>query len=103
MTAMVKRIGHFIGGALQSVPEAEVNQITNPWTERVAYDVEQATPELLETILDTAFASFKANRSAPAHQRAEWLRGAAESIVENRDKLADLLIETIGKPRKAAL
>lgn len=103
MSAVVKRIKNYVGGKLHSSPTAETDRIINPWTEQVAYEVELATPEFLDTVLTTARSSFEEHRSLPAHQRAEWLHAAADAITQGSEELAELLIESIGKPRKAAL
>lgn len=99
---MSTRIGFHIGGAPESDAAAQIRSIINPWTGGVAYDVEHVNEATLERAVATAHEAYVANRSRAAHERATWLRDAADAMLEVRGELTDILIETIGKPRKAA-
>lgn len=99
---MSTRIGFHIGGAKTSDASATVRNIINPWTGGVAYEVEHADEATLEAAIAAAREAYVANRARPAHERAKWLRDAADAMLAVREELTDILVETIGKPRKAA-
>jgi acyl-CoA reductase-like NAD-dependent aldehyde dehydrogenase len=102
MSTASSRIAHSVGGERLSDSDSATDHIVNPWTGAVAYEVERGSADVIDGAIDAAFESFAANRRRPAHERAEWLRDAADAMMQAREDLTELLIETIGKPRKAA-
>jgi acyl-CoA reductase-like NAD-dependent aldehyde dehydrogenase len=76
---------------------------TSPVDDRVLGRVEQATPEDVDRAVMCAQTAYANTRSTPKHQRAAWLREAADLFDAAVERFVETLVLEVGKPRKQAL
>ena len=65
-------------------------------------EVEQADVQDVDAAVAAAGEAFRAHRKTPGHQRASWLHAAADRLARSTDELVGMLIDVLGKPRKAS-
>lgn len=94
--------GHRIGGELARDADGVTSGHLAPWNRDEYFEVPHASAELTDRAVAEAAAAFHRHRDVPSHVRRGWLQGAAIVVERNADLLADLLVRTIGKPRRAA-
>jgi len=61
-----------------------------------------STSETIGAAVAAAHDAFRGHRTAPLHQRISWLNAAAQAIEAAAGELVELIINDIGKPRRAA-
>ncbi|WP_020409884.1 NAD-dependent succinate-semialdehyde dehydrogenase [Hahella ganghwensis] len=74
----------------------------NPTTGKVLNEVEPATPDQVEAILNKAHNAFQDWRKTSFEQRAQVLRNVADLMRKEINNLAPLMTEEMGKPIKEA-
>jgi glyceraldehyde-3-phosphate dehydrogenase (NADP+) len=87
------------GGEDRSHPRATAVSVA-PFDGRLVAEVEQADAADVERAVAVAEGSWDAHRRAPGHERAAWLRAAADRLEAISGALVDSLVALIGKPRK---
>lgn len=76
--------------------------LVSPVTQTAVADIEDASDSVSRRAVDAADAAFRANAKTPAFKRIAWLNDAAKCMEEIAHELVDVIIEDIGKPRRAA-
>ncbi|MGC4029283.1 MAG: aldehyde dehydrogenase family protein [Steroidobacteraceae bacterium] len=76
--------------------------LLNPFTEERLYELIDASPEVVEDAVLSAFAAYRASRHATPAQRSAWLERCADALRSDLDLLVDLIVSDIGKPRRVA-
>jgi acyl-CoA reductase-like NAD-dependent aldehyde dehydrogenase len=74
----------------------------SPWDPDDVFDVAVANDDLVDEAVVTAAQAFERERATPAHARRAWLDAAADAVDSDAAALVDLLVRSIGKPRRAA-
>lgn len=93
----------WIGGAEDGSRTRSSAASTAPFDGRHVADVEQADTADVDRAVAVADEAWKAHRRTPAHERAAWLRAAADALEASTDVLVDSLVAVVGKPRKLAV
>ncbi len=78
-------------------------EITNPWTGEVEYRYEYQDEATVEAILARSQAAFGAWSALSLEQRANFLHRIAAQLRINRERIADIMSEEMGKLRREAL
>jgi glyceraldehyde-3-phosphate dehydrogenase (NADP+) len=94
--------GHRIGGTLVAEAKPLTSTHRAPWDQEELFEVPHASSELIDRAVQDSFVAFRRYRDAPSHVRRSWLQDAAAVLERHADALADLLVRTIGKPRRSA-
>lgn len=85
-----------LAGHLQ--PGRTSRPVASPYNQRAVADVAQAQPEELSRALREASGAVETMAGLPPHRRAGILEAAAAKVREQREELAQLLVEEAGKP-----
>jgi acyl-CoA reductase-like NAD-dependent aldehyde dehydrogenase len=93
---------HVEGGPAQDASATPI-EVVDPWRGAPACRLAPGGEGLVGRAAASARAAFARHRRATRAERATWLEAAAEGILEATDRLAELAIRDIGKPRRAAL
>lgn len=91
-----------IGGQKKDAQNGAVMDIFNPANGQLVDTVPQATLEDVASALEHALTGKKVWRNTPLHERAEILLKFAAKVSEEKEALAQLLCEEMGKPIKEA-
>jgi acyl-CoA reductase-like NAD-dependent aldehyde dehydrogenase len=92
--------GAAISGMAQST--AELYQVRSPWDDHVAGRIPVATAADMERAIAAATASVKATAAIPRYVRQAVLRRVSATLVEQRERIAHLMVEESGKPLRFA-
>jgi acyl-CoA reductase-like NAD-dependent aldehyde dehydrogenase len=90
------------GGEDRSHPRATAVSVA-PYDGRAVAEVEQADATDVDRAVAVAEECWAAHRREPGHERASWLRAAADNLEASSDALVDALVALIGKPRKLSV
>ena len=77
-------------------------ELVAPFSDRAYALLEDTEGHVGDLLVGVAHAAFKLNRNASTNERARLLTKCSEGIEAATNDLVDLLIQDIGKPRKAA-
>lgn len=99
--SQIESLGCFIDGVLVPLdglgfdlldPQdgSPVAHLTEAGEHGVAYAVERAAT------------AFRTHRASTRHQRATWLRAAADAVMKANDRLAEIISRDVGKPIRVA-
>jgi lactaldehyde dehydrogenase/glycolaldehyde dehydrogenase len=94
----IDRYRHFINGDWVASTGKDFIAVENPATEAVIAQVPRGTPDDAERALEAARAAQPGWESLPAVERGQLLRRLAQLILENRERLARLVVAEQGKP-----
>jgi acyl-CoA reductase-like NAD-dependent aldehyde dehydrogenase len=93
----------FVDGKLlvpaESRPET---QVPSPTTWGRSQVLVPATSDDVGLAVESASRAFRVYREASVSTRVKWLQAASEAIAQASGDLAEIIIEDIGKPRRAA-
>lgn len=89
------------GERRESESEASI-PVTNPTTEQEIEAVPVATETEVDEAFDAAASAQQEWRLVPADDRGEYVAEIAQAIENYADELAALLVDEVGKPRRAA-
>ncbi|MEM9412420.1 MAG: aldehyde dehydrogenase [Planctomycetota bacterium] len=93
----------YIDGQWCDSSSGEVIQVASPTTEEVLYSVPKGNQQDAKTALESAQRAQSAWAALPAVQRGEMLSKFADLIRENRERLAKILTQEMGKTYSLAL
>lgn len=93
---------NFIHGKYVNATEADSFDVINPGTGELAYQVQQATPEILEQAIQSAKTGFNIWSAMPAIERSRCLLKAVQLLRERNDALAKIEVIDTGKPWQEA-
>jgi len=94
----VDRYRHFINGQWVASTGKDFIEVENPATEEVIAQVPNGTADDAERALEAARAAQPAWEALPPVERGTFLRRLAQLILENRERLARLVVAEQGKP-----
>jgi glyceraldehyde-3-phosphate dehydrogenase (NADP+) len=100
--AAVERWAPWVGGRAEPDPRREADLRRSPYDDRPLGTVELAADDDVECALAGADAAWREHRRRPAHERAAWLREAADELTRHSDDLVGAVVDLIGKPVAAA-
>jgi lactaldehyde dehydrogenase/glycolaldehyde dehydrogenase len=92
------RYRHFIAGDWVPSTGKEFIEVENPATETVIAQVPRGTPDDAERALEAARAAQPGWEALPAVERGLLLRRLAQLVLENRERLARVVVAEQGKP-----
>jgi acyl-CoA reductase-like NAD-dependent aldehyde dehydrogenase len=95
------RWGVWLGRAEAVDHGRAVAAVRAPFDDRHLANVEQATDADVDDAVAVATAAWQANRRTPAHERAAWLRTAADAYDAAVPDLVGTIVDLLGKPRGA--
>jgi lactaldehyde dehydrogenase/glycolaldehyde dehydrogenase len=104
MSSMKERVGgvdrykHFINGQWVASTGKEFIGVENPATEEIIAEVPSGTADDAERALEAAKAAQPAWEALPPIARGALLRRLAQLVLENRERLARLVVAEQGKP-----
>jgi lactaldehyde dehydrogenase/glycolaldehyde dehydrogenase len=98
----VSRYRHFINGGWADSTAKEWIEVENPATGQVIATVPKGTADDADRALVAAQAAQPGWEATPPIERAKLLIGLARLILENRDRLARLVVAEQGKPLQEA-
>jgi lactaldehyde dehydrogenase / glycolaldehyde dehydrogenase len=99
----VWRYRHFIGGEWADSTARDVIEVENPATEEIVAAVPRGTADDADRALHAARAAQPAWEALPPVERGRLLHRLAQLVLENRDRLARLVVSEQGKPLQEAL
>ncbi len=94
----VDRYRHYINGQWVSSTGKEFIEVENPATEEIIAQVPNGTADDAERALEAARAAQPGWEALPPVERGTLLRRLAQLILENRERLARLVVAEQGKP-----
>jgi lactaldehyde dehydrogenase/glycolaldehyde dehydrogenase len=94
----VDRYRHFIGGQWTGSTGKDFIDVENPATEEIIARVPMGTVDDAERALEAAKAAQPAWEALPPIERGNLLRRLAQLILENRERLARIVVAEQGKP-----
>jgi glyceraldehyde-3-phosphate dehydrogenase (NADP+) len=90
----------WLDGKEASSDSRVAHEIYSPFSDRKIGELEEANREDVASAVEAAERAWVENIETPGHIRAKWLHDAATALVDRSDEIIDLLIETLGKPRR---
>ena len=94
----VDRYRHFINGQWVASTGKDFIEVENPATEEIIAQVPNGTADDAERALEAAKAAQPGWEALPPVERGNLLRRLAQLILENRERLARLVVAEQGKP-----
>ncbi len=94
----IDRYRHFIGGQWTASTGKDYIDVENPATEEVIAQAPMGTVDDAERALEAAKAAQPAWEALPPIERGNLLRRLAQLILENRERLARIVVAEQGKP-----
>ena len=94
----IDRYRHFIGGQWTASTGKDFIDVENPATEEIIAQVPMGTVDDAERALEAAKAAQPAWEALPPIERGNLLRRLAQLILENRERLARIVVAEQGKP-----
>jgi acyl-CoA reductase-like NAD-dependent aldehyde dehydrogenase len=95
-------IQSYIAGATVAGEGARTLPLVAPATLQTIGQIEDASDALSARAVDAAQQAFREHGRASVAQRLKWLNDAAACLEGDATKIVDLIVEDIGKPRRAA-
>jgi acyl-CoA reductase-like NAD-dependent aldehyde dehydrogenase len=95
-------VASYVAGKTMGALDAKPYEIPNPWTGQMALQVLPGTVTAVADAISAAMAAFNANLGASSASRIAWLEGAAEMLERREERIVEMMIAHIGKPRRAA-
>lgn len=78
-------------------------QVTNPATGQVVQSFDNATNEQVQTTIESAHNAYQSWKNTTLSERKQLLLAIADGYKQNKQKLAEIVTEEMGKPIRAAL
>jgi alpha-ketoglutaric semialdehyde dehydrogenase len=101
-TTGAKTYKNYIGGEWIDSAGGETFESTNPATGDLIGEFPRSTAEDADRAVEAAKEAYESWRLVPAPKRAEILFRVAQSFVEHKDELTDLMVQEMGKVRAEA-
>jgi len=101
-TTGAKTYRNYIGGEWVDATSSETFESTNPATGELIGVFPKSTAEDTDRAVEAAKDAYESWRLVPAPKRAEILFRVAQSFVEHKDDLTELMIQEMGKVRAEA-
>ena len=101
-TTGAKTYKNYIGGEWVDSAGGETFESTNPATGDLIGEFPRSTAEDADRAVEAAKEAYESWRLVPAPKRAEILFRVAQSFVEHKDELTDLMVQEMGKVRAEA-
>jgi alpha-ketoglutaric semialdehyde dehydrogenase len=101
-TTGAKTYRNYIGGEWVDATSGETFESTNPATGELIGVFPKSTVEDTDRAVEAANEAYESWRLVPAPKRAEILFRVAQSFVEHKDELTDLMVQEMGKVRAEA-
>jgi alpha-ketoglutaric semialdehyde dehydrogenase len=101
-TTRAKTYRNYIGGEWVDATSDETFESTNPATGELIGVFPKSTVEDTDRAVEAAKAAYESWRLVPAPKRAEILFRVAQSFVEHKDELTELMVQEMGKVRAEA-
>jgi alpha-ketoglutaric semialdehyde dehydrogenase len=101
-TTRAKAYRNYIGGEWVDATSDETFESTNPATGELIGVFPKSTVEDTDRAVGAAKAAYESWRLVPAPKRAEILFRVAQSFVEHKDELTELMVQEMGKVRAEA-
>ena len=101
-TTGAKTYRNYIGGEWVDATSDETFESTNPATGELIGVFPKSTVEDTDRAVGAAKAAYESWRLVPAPKRAEILFRVAQSFVEHKDELTELMVQEMGKVRAEA-
>jgi alpha-ketoglutaric semialdehyde dehydrogenase len=101
-TTGAKTYRNYIGGEWVDATSGETFESTNPATGELIGVFPRSTVEDTDRAVEAAKAAYESWRLVPAPKRAEILFRVAQSFVEHKDELTELMVQEMGKVRAEA-
>jgi len=73
-----------------------------PQTEGVAFRITDASAETVDAAVKASHAAYRKSRKVAAAARIGWLEAAANRMVADADRIAELICDDVGKPLRVA-
>jgi acyl-CoA reductase-like NAD-dependent aldehyde dehydrogenase len=102
MATTAKTYRNYIGGEWVDATSGETFESTNPATGELIGVFPKSTVEDTDRAVEAAKAAYESWRLVPAPKRAEILFRVAQSFVEHKDELTELMVQEMGKVRAEA-
>ena len=101
-TTRAKTYKNYIGGEWVDATSDETFESTNPATGELIGVFPKSTVEDTDRAVEAAKAAYESWRLVPAPKRAEILFRVAQSFVQHKDELTELMVQEMGKVRAEA-
>jgi acyl-CoA reductase-like NAD-dependent aldehyde dehydrogenase len=95
-------IGPWVNGSYLTTASGPLVHVESPWDGTRVCEFRAAGQGVVSAAVDAAGCAFLAHRFAPVGVRARWCARIADAIENAADRLVDLVVVDIGKPRRAA-
>ena len=91
----------WIDGQYLETPKEEFEELCSPWDGNPLFKVCTASQSTVDKSLESAKKAYLLNLKETSATRAEWLRAAASEVEKVKSDIADITMNTLGKPRKS--
>lgn len=90
------------GRSVNGAAAASAIKLVCPWSGEPAGILHPGGKAAIDTAVASARGAYLKARRSPAADRIAWLQAAAAEIEKTEDRIVDVAIRTVGKPRRAA-
>jgi len=91
----------WIDGKYLNTPDEKYEELCSPWSGDSVCKVYMASQSVVDSSIESAKKAYLLGLKETSATRAEWLRAAASEVEKIKSDLADITMNTLGKPRKA--
>jgi acyl-CoA reductase-like NAD-dependent aldehyde dehydrogenase len=99
---MTKQLTAWIDGGRAEGADAAGFDLVSPVTGDTLYRIVENDAATIDAAVESAHRAFLANRRSTIAQRVAWLEALAKAFEQDCARITDMIVTTIGKPRRAA-
>ncbi len=97
----IAKLYPWIDGNFFETPNEKYEELFSPWDGSPVCNVYMASQSIVDKSIKSAKKAYISNLTETSATRAEWLRAAANEVEKAKSDIADITMNTLGKPRKA--
>lgn len=98
----VRTIRPWVSGAPLPTASGPLVRVESSWDRTVVFEFQASGQQAVNAAVDAAHDAFSSHRFAPVAVRAQWLSQIAVAVKKAADRLVELAVVDIGKPRRVA-
>lgn len=99
---MTKQLTAWIDGATYEGAAGTGFELVSPIDGATLYRIVESDDAIIDAAVESAHRGYLANRRSTIAQRVAWLEALAKAFERDAARVTDMIVHTIGKPRRAA-
>ena len=99
---MTKQLTAWIDGRRSEGAATNGFDLTSPVTGETLYRIVENDEATIDEAVESAYRAYRAHRKSTIAQRVAWLEALAKAFEQDAARITDMIVNTIGKPRRAA-